>query len=741
MAIPGNFLSATTEQVDPDTSGWTTVQNCTKSLGSGGRNGDGCLMLTSTAAAEMQARTASTYTVTPWTEYYTFADASSSTQPERIGIQWLDDSLTQISITWGLTTDTASSSWHRISVAGVAPSNAAYARVMLSATATASGKTSFFENVYLGPPIRTSGNLFTFDTESGGELDASGWVAENNSTVTRDAPAVAWPVNSYNAGGHVIKMTVSANGSASMRSSDRPDAEPGREYLAYCYLNPPTTSAYCWMELRWYDAVGNQIGAQQSVLNQPGTGWYQQYASGVAPAGTASCSIGMGISGGTAGQVLRAEGVVVMLMPDLYPGTVMPYADAGFEQGIGSWTVASGVATIAQSAPWGANAYSGEYALTVTSSTATKSVLTSAHYPVTAGVGWRAETAVKVTAGAAWTLAVDLAWYDSLGTLISTTATPSGSIPFDGNWWLAWSDVTAPSNAATAQIRISLTATAATSTIQVDNIGLFESLPAFEVDPDNTLARMVLILRELDTTQYLTLYRIVAGRQTIVRGSTGYLDSTALTSTQLTVEDYEAPLGQDVSYRAELYTSTGTLGSRREDGPVQLTVDDPSLVWIKDPVQPERNVQLRASEPPDWARPIEQSVLRVRGRRNPVVLSDVRGGLTGTLKIWTLTDAEREAMHFALDTGDTLLLQFAAGYGLDDTYVAVGEATESRVSWGGEPRRLWQLPLTQVDAPTGGTSGTAGWTVQDLAATWATVLDVVHTYATVLDLTLDQRET
>ena len=67
MPIPGNLLSATTESVDPNTSGWTPKLNCTLLLGAGGRNGPGSLNVRSVAAGEMQARTVSSYTVTAGT--------------------------------------------------------------------------------------------------------------------------------------------------------------------------------------------------------------------------------------------------------------------------------------------------------------------------------------------------------------------------------------------------------------------------------------------------------------------------------------------------------------------------------------------------------------------------------------------------------------------------------------------------------------------------------------------------
>jgi hypothetical protein len=85
MTIPGNMLSSTTESMDPNTSGWTALLNCSLGAGTGGRNGDGTLKLTSTASGEMRARTVSSYIVVPGTLYQVFADASGATVPERIG--------------------------------------------------------------------------------------------------------------------------------------------------------------------------------------------------------------------------------------------------------------------------------------------------------------------------------------------------------------------------------------------------------------------------------------------------------------------------------------------------------------------------------------------------------------------------------------------------------------------------------------------------------------------------------
>lgn len=741
MAIPGNFLSSVTETVDPDTSGWQVVVNCTKSLGSGGRSGDGVLTLTSVAAAEMQARTVSAYPVMAGALYQAFADAASANQPERIGIQWLDATYTAVgTTTWSLTTNAASASWHRISVAGPAPVGATQARVILSATPTAAAKTHFFENIYFGSPIRTSGNLLSFNAEGCGEVDGTAWITDANSTLTRDVPVVTWPVTWYLSGGETTKMAVTANGNASLKSAETPAVVVGAEYRGYCYINPPTSASACWVELRWLNSSGTLISAKRSTLAAPGTGWYRQIASGIAPAGAVTAVLAVGITSGTAAQVLRIDGAVIQAAKPLVLGSVIPYEDSSFEEGIGQWTVTSGVATLARSTPWGAAFLDESYSLVVTSSTATASTLATGKYPVTPGVSWRAQVNAMSPAGA-WPVAPTIHWYTAGGTSISRTTLTPDSIPA-GSWWRDWADVVAPSNAGLAAVEIDVTAPSAGATLRLDSVVLLATVSSFTVAADDDLGLVSLVLRELDVGDLLTLYRVVGGSQSVVRGPSGPIQGQALTSAELAIEDYEAPLGVPVVYRMETYDpTTGALTGRGTSEPVTLNVPDPSDCWLKDPLQPQRNVLLSAAVAPDWSRPIEQTEYRIRGRRNSVILYDVRGGLTGTLQVWTLTDDERKALHFLLDTGNVLLFQFAPGLGLEDFYAAVGEAGEPRfIPYGGEPRRQWTLPLTEQDAPLGGVGGTAGWTVQDVASTWATVAAVSATYATVLDLVLDNRE-
>jgi hypothetical protein len=737
MAIPGNLLSAVTESVDPNTSGWLAKLNCSISKGTGGRNGDGTLKLTSTAAGEMQARTAASYAVTPGQEYQVFADASGATVPERIGIRWMTSGGTEISITWSLTTAAASSSWHRISVAGMAPATAASAQVLVSATPAGAGVINHFENVYLGLPMRTTGNLLSFDAETF-EYATLRWASETNCSVARQVPVVQWPVDAYLPGGHVLALTVTANGNASAKVTETPTATAGTEYIGYCYLNPPTSGSTVWVELRFYNAANTQLSTTRANLAAPGTGFYQQRVSAIAPAATAYATLAVGITSGTAAQVVRVDGAVIATAPVIRQGSVVPYADASFEKDAAGWTVTSGAATIARSTPWGAYAIDGAYALTVSSATATTSVLRSAKFSVgaAAGLSFRLQVNENVTAGG-WTINRGVRWYDASNVDLGLTSGGAGTAPTP-NWWTLTNSFTAPAGATQAAIELSLVATATSSVMQLDQMALWQALPLTSVAADDDTASITLTIRELTVGYLISVWRVVGdGTRTLVRGPAGLISSQTITADRMVIEDYEAPLNTTVSYYIEVYSAVGTLAESRTSDPVTVSLDDGNYCWLKDPGSPQRNLRLMVARGPVWQRSIQQTAHRVRGRRNSVILSDVRGGLEGEVSLYTFTDEEREALHLLLDAGTTLLWQVAPGRGISDMYVAVGGITEDR--GGGidtDPERTWTVPVTQVDMPTTiGVAGSAGRTWQDILtenSTWEDVRSRRATWETVL---------
>jgi hypothetical protein len=744
VVIPGNLLSQVTESVDPNTSGWVAKLNCSIGLGTGGRNGDGCLRLTSSAAGEMQARTVAAYPVTPGTEYQTFADAAGATVPDRIGIRWLSSSGAELSITWSVTTASASASWHRISVAGIAPAGAAQAQVVVSAvTPAAAGVISYFENFYLGLPHRTVGNMLGFNAETL-ERDATGWTVDANASISRSVPAVTWPVDFYLGGGHTLAMQVTANGNAAVRTVERPAADPGTEYVGYAYLSPPTgPSSNCWVEIRFYNGSGTQIGAVQSVLSAGATGTFRQKVSGVAPAGTTTVGLAVGITGGTAGQVLRIDGAVITVPTVLREGSVVPYADSSWEQGVAGWQVVSGVATLARLTPWGTDGLEGAYAGVLTSATATTSVLRSARFPLgagAAGLNWLAELGAKVAAGG-WTLARAIRFYDASNTDLGALPSAAAAVPTPG-WWILGSNATAPAGATQAAIEWTLTATAASSVLRLDRATLAATRAVVEVEAVDESAHVRVTLRDLPIGDTITLWRITPdGARTLVRGSSGLIEGVALTSDVLSVEDYEAPLGVDVRYYAETRTSGGALSAWRTAPSVTLAAGDSDMCWLKDPGNPRRNIRLMVVRSPDWQRPIEQSVHRVHGRRNAVIYSGTRGGYEGSLVVWTTSDDEADRLDWLLDSGAVLLWQTAPDTHERDRYVSVGAVALPRlIPDRHEDWREWTLPLIEQDMPTTvGVAGSAGWTWQGILTEHATWDSVRGPYGTWEDVLLNRR--
>jgi hypothetical protein len=740
LAIPGNLLSATTESIDPNTSGWTPKLNCTITKGIGGRNGDGCLVVKSVAAGEMQARTVSSYPVVAGTVYQAFSD-TAGVVVERIGIRWLTATGTEVSVTWSLTTATASSGWHRVSVAGAAPATATQAQVLLSSTEVGSTVNHYWENVYLGLPIRTTGNLFNFNTEST-EVDATGWASVVNATVSRQVPMMSWAVDAYTVGGHTLAMTAVAAGNASVLAVDRPAVTPGSEYLAYAYLQPPTLASTAWLELRFYDASGNQIAAQRSTLAAPGTGMYRQRASATAPSNAATCSVAAGLDSASAGQVLRLETVVVTAAPKLQAGSVISYGDSSFEQGIGGWTTGSGVANLARTTPWGGSFFEGSYSLAITSSTATQSSVRSGKFGgITAGLNFRAQVMAHIAAGTWSSVGVRIRWYNAANTDLGASIGVSWAIS-GGGWYALSSDAIAPAGATQAAIDLLVTASATSSVLHIDQAVLWQVLPQTEAVAVDDGGYVSLTLRELTVDYELSVYRVTTdGSRSLVRGSAGLVDHQPIDGDLVVLEDHEAPLNTLVRYTIEQNPPGSLTSTNRTSDYVRITLADVNEAWLKDPGNPQRNMRVVVQVAPDWDQPIQQSVQRIRGRRNAVVLSGIRGGLEGELAVWTRSDEERLALRLLLSSGNTLLWQAAPGMGVDDMYVAVGGVKEGRI--GGraqEPWRTWTLPLTEQDMPvTTAVNGAAGRIWQDVVTEFDTCADVRAVYATCEDLLLDYR--
>jgi hypothetical protein len=217
------------------------------------------------------------------------------------------------------------------------------------------------------------------------------------------------------------------------------------------------------------------------------------------------------------------------------------------------------------------------------------------------------------------------------------------------------------------------------------------------------------------------------GTVSAVRGA----DPATLVAGQWVGDDYEAPLDQTFYYQA---TSTQVAGTTVTSA--VYTLASGGATWLKHPGRPLLNLKVTPTRAPDLTRPIEQGVFDVLGRSRPVAVSMLRRAEAGELELATATDNERTALLAILQDGVPLLFSPPAGYGIGAVYVAVAEVQERRItSYGKEPSRLWTLPFTVVDRPSGGALA-AGNSWSDLLGaypSWSQALATEGTWTGVLE--------
>ena len=223
-----------------------------------------------------------------------------------------------------------------------------------------------------------------------------------------------------------------------------------------------------------------------------------------------------------------------------------------------------------------------------------------------------------------------------------------------------------------------------------------------------------------------SIYRITPDGTRAVRGALDKAGAGALNAA-----DYEAPQNQALSYVAvvtdgstaktsAIVTVTGTL-DRGADVLFGLT-------------NPLATVPVHVLGIPDLTTNVMQESVRVVGRPDPVVVSDVRSYPTGTLMLATISDAERLAVNSLLASG--LVLAFSPrypSYGFDDVwYLSIGAVTEKRSSEDvTAPEREWDLAFQRISPPPADFIGPAFATWNDVYVagdTWAATLAAATTW-------------
>ncbi|MBT2412641.1 hypothetical protein J7I94_19095 [Streptomyces sp. ISL-12] len=719
MAITGNLLPANAESIETDASAWSALVNASSlARTTGGTLGTYSLLWRATAVGDSQIGLATRVAVTAGGEFWACASIFPPAvgAQSRIEVRWYNSGGTLISTSQGPVISAPAATWHQVAVVGTAPATAATANVVIRVTGTAASQAWFTDRVFLGLVAKSTGNLLSWNAESI-EVDTTGWAIEGAGAASVSRTAAWW----YQS----LLVTSTSTGAVTAQTAETPAVTPGVEYAGYAYVVPDTTAngLPLTITIQWLDGSGTVVGTSSSSWTPTMSAWTRVTIIGTAPAEAVSARLALSTTATATSQQWAIDRVVLAPTSALsLPGNLLPYGTADMEQDVSAWTVTGGTGT-QSSESWATGAHSLKLV-----ADGSGDLVASTTQPVPAGqegVGYMFAPRTRQLADRRYRTRIE--WLDSTGEAVRTR-------------WQSWAGVAtgwltssigdlAVTGAVAVRLSIIVPGAPAGDTWYVDAVEWkVGGLTAYAEPAAGGGARITLRgLTGRGPTWLWSLTRLVAGEAPApVRGYSGDLTAQSVVGDVAVVTDYEAPLGVPVYWRVAMWDPNGVGTLSYTSDPVTLTAETTD-VWLKDPGLPQRSVKLTVATPmPTWQRQARQNVSQVRGRRLPVVISDVRGGKTGTLTVVTETADDRDALWWVLDAGGPLLLQWPPHWDEDDIYVTVGDVSAAPVvDYAEFSDRTWSLPLTEVDRPTGGITGSADRTWETVAtenATWADVL-------------------
>lgn len=126
---------------------------------------------------------------------------------------------------------------------------------------------------------------------------------------------------------------------------------------------------------------------------------------------------------------------------------------------------------------------------------------------------------------------------------------------------------------------------------------------------------------------------------------------------EFSVADHFAPIGVQVVYRMRGIWFDGenpVVGEWTVTTPISWTSDD---VWVKVPGRPELNMTVCMEELPTMLRHRRRVSHRPSGRPDPIVVSDVRSWVYGSMTLQVSSQEQADALSAVLDASPTILLQ------------------------------------------------------------------------------------
>lgn len=254
--------------------------------------------------------------------------------------------------------------------------------------------------------------------------------------------------------------------------------------------------------------------------------------------------------------------------------------------------------------------------------------------------------------------------------------------------------------------------------------------------PNNTLAYVELDVTGIGLYSTITITRTntVTGLVTTVRGADTVSTGGASAAVYF---DYEAPLNVPV-----IYTITANTLDVYVADPVTIVVSG-NVYWLKNVSREGLSTTVTVSTITVSREARILSKQNVLGRKNPIVVTDVRGGRSGSMSLLSYdSKAGKDAVINVLAPGDTLFFQAPAASEFPDMYFIAGTVEEQ---WGGvstDLTRVFSFDYTETDSPASTLSsiGFNSWLAvtnfgswSDLLAKRVTWLDVLSSPYTIAD--------
>lgn len=599
----------------------------------------------------------------------------------------------------------------------------------------------------------TIANNLLADNVSSVETDASGWVAAGG-TITWEARSIRYPDDPATGNHCLACLTSTAGTEMTVTTVSRVAVAEGEEYAAYMWASLPVqdgTVVPMGISVRWFDGAGALISESTRDENYVSNGYSQRLTMVTpAPASAATAEVQLRVTLPDTTTPAYLDGVYLGPVPN-DANNLLTYEEYSLETGLATWEATGGTVERDWDTVYLGGTGFGDgswYAKVLPGSDLVTAEL-GRLVPVTAGQFYSLNALILASdAGGVPTITArtDLEWFNASGESLGFSLTDRFS-EADATGALAAMFVShqarAPEGASLArpQVVISHPAGSTADYYLLDQVVLEESAPLYELTTNNGAGMVqveVFYTPPWGTVGTFTLQRMESdGSAHPVRGYVGDLVEVPFTQSPLVVEDYEAPMGDRVWYRA-LWTDvdgdTGSLYTDLVDSPV---LPDSDHVWLKSPGLPALNRKVVLAEAPSWSRQSRSTAYPVVGRRNPVNVSEVRGGRTGSLSLLVLDWDTNYGLDKLLDNGLPALIQAMPGNGLDgNLYLSLGDSEVTQVSGRPDlPGWRWGLGVVEIDRPSGGLQGsaTATWqTVLDAYATWDDVFSTMEDWASVL---------